>query len=77
MKSFGAPVTTDSHDNTASLVPRAVDALLGLVALVALVVAFAVEFAPSLRMSNEPPTTSCMSARPQIRPSDSWPRRPS
>jgi hypothetical protein len=36
----------DSHDNTAGLVHRAVDALLGLVAVVALVVAFAVEFAP-------------------------------
>ena len=36
----------DSHDNTAGLVHRAVEALLGLVALVALVVAFAVEFAP-------------------------------
>ena len=49
MKSFGAPVTTDSDDNTASLVPRAVDALLGLIALVALVAAFAVEFAPISR----------------------------
>jgi hypothetical protein len=47
MKSFGAQVTTDSDDNAAGLVPRAVDALLVMVALVALVAAFAVEFAPS------------------------------
>jgi hypothetical protein len=46
MKSFGTQVTTDTDDNAAGLVPRAVDALLGMVALVALVAAFAVEFAP-------------------------------
>jgi hypothetical protein len=37
---------SDSHDNTAGLRHRAVDALFGMVALVALVGAFAVEFAP-------------------------------
>jgi hypothetical protein len=37
---------SDSHDATAGLRHRAVDALFGMVALVALVGAFAVEFAP-------------------------------